>query len=236
MASTLERMLWCDSITPLGVPVLPLEKMTVARSSGVWRLSRRGESSRRAGESKALTAVDDFLERRRSLSRISSRKTMPSMASRLALARKIREVRMVRMPHCCDGRSHRFAPAVKFRFTGTLPARRTAMLASAPPTRGGQDHADHLSRAAQWLRSQRAQQQAADQASCRRSARCRWCRPCRIANQRRLAISMNLACKQIALVRGGIPPPSLSSSRMRCALAATVAVGGSGAPNETVTG
>ncbi len=32
--SALETMLWCVSITPLGLPVLPVVKMMVARASG----------------------------------------------------------------------------------------------------------------------------------------------------------------------------------------------------------
>ncbi len=38
----------CDSMTPLGVPVLPLEKMTAAMSSGFTRAARRDAGRKRA--------------------------------------------------------------------------------------------------------------------------------------------------------------------------------------------
>ncbi len=50
IASMFEMMLYCDSMTPFGVPVLPLEKMTVAIESGVCF----GASSR-AGIQRART-------------------------------------------------------------------------------------------------------------------------------------------------------------------------------------
>ena len=62
---------------------------------------------------------------------------MPSMASILAFARNIFDVRMVRMPHCCTAEAMDSRPAVKFRFTGTLPAIITPVFARAPATEEG---------------------------------------------------------------------------------------------------
>ena len=62
---------------------------------------------------------------------------MPSMFSKLALERNTREVRIVLMPHWAMADAMASLPAVKFRFTGTLPAKRMAMLTSEPPTEAG---------------------------------------------------------------------------------------------------
>ncbi len=56
---------------------------------------------------------------------------MPSGASSLAFARNCFAEITVVMPHCAIAAAMASRPAVKFRFTGTLPAMSTARLASA---------------------------------------------------------------------------------------------------------
>ncbi len=58
-----------------------------------------------------------------------------------ALATKAREVMMVFIEHWFMAASMASAPEVKFRFTGTLPAIRAAVFASAPPTDEGRSMA-----------------------------------------------------------------------------------------------
>ena len=67
----------------------------------------------------------------------SSRKTIPSISSSFALAKKMRDVRIVRMPHCWMAEVMASRPAVKLRLTGTFPASNTAIFARAPPIDGG---------------------------------------------------------------------------------------------------
>ena len=69
--------------------------------------------------------------------RTSSRNTIPSIFSKLALAKKIRDVMIVRMRHCATADAIASRPPVKFKLTGALPLRSTAMLAIAPPTDAG---------------------------------------------------------------------------------------------------
>ena len=68
---------------------------------------------------------------------ISSTKTIRDVSSICALDKKAREVRIVSMPHCWIAAVIASGPAVKFRLTGTLPARRMPTLTSAPPTEAG---------------------------------------------------------------------------------------------------
>ena len=69
-------------------------------------------------------------------------------------------------------------PAVKFKFTGTFPARRSAMFASAPPTDAGSNHSHHRLLPRSVFASS-AIAAGCRSGSCRSSARCRWCRPCK---------------------------------------------------------
>ena len=69
-------------------------------------------------------------------------------------------------------------PAVKFRFTGTLPAISVADVASAPPTVWRQQQADHFSDAAQCRRIHVASSRLPASAR-RRSVRGRWNPPWR---------------------------------------------------------
>ncbi len=69
--------------------------------------------------------------------RISSKKTIPGVSLTFALDKKTRDVRIVLMPHCRIAAAIASGPDVKFRLTGTFPAKNTAMLASAPPTEAG---------------------------------------------------------------------------------------------------
>ena len=127
--STLAMTLRWESITPLGLPVLPLENMMVASSpfSGA-RFA--------AGMNRARSRAWIFRAGLKFGSR-SSRKTMPSRSASLALARKAREVKMVRISHCPIAEDNDSSPAVKLRFTGILPASKMATLATAPPTVAG---------------------------------------------------------------------------------------------------
>ena len=61
----------------------------------------------------------------------SSSSTVPSGASSLAFARNCFAEITVVMPHCAMAAAMASRPAVKFRFTGTLPAMSTARFASA---------------------------------------------------------------------------------------------------------
>src|SRR5579872_6185920 len=118
-------------MTPLGVPVLPLEKITVARESGDF-LEQRSRAGRRRARSRALnfsSLVD--------LARMSSIYIAPCGVSSLALERNAFEVMIVEMRHCSMAADMASRPAVKFRLTGIVPASVMARLVSAPPTDGG---------------------------------------------------------------------------------------------------
>src|SRR5262245_2286822 len=134
-ASMFARTLRCDSITPFGMPVLPLEKITVASESTSFSGTNRRLSAA-AGRTAAATAIAALAAAGVSASR-SSRKTMPGISSSPALARNVRDVRIVRMPVRSIAAAIASRPTVKFRLTGTRPAIDVAMLASAPATEAG---------------------------------------------------------------------------------------------------
>ncbi len=64
-------------------------------------------------------------------------KTMPSRGSIFAFSRKRREVMMALMPHCAMAPFIAASPRVKFRFTGTLPAKDRPTFTSAPAVEAG---------------------------------------------------------------------------------------------------
>src|SRR5580698_2045096 len=118
-------------MTPLGVPVLPLEKMTAARSSGcTWPTRRRAGSNRAAAIVSALDAGVNAANK-------SSRNMVPGNSGSLAFSRKVREEKMVEIPHFSIACAMASSPAVKFRLTAVLPASVTPRFASAPPTDDG---------------------------------------------------------------------------------------------------
>src|SRR5579863_559408 len=130
-ASALAYRFQCESITPLGVPVLPLEKMTAAISAGFAEPSRE-----RAGASRAASSAESLSRRLKDPNR-SSTKTAPGGAAIPAFSRNAREEITVRMPQRSSECRIFSAPAVKLRFTAVLPARVTPRLARAPPTEAG---------------------------------------------------------------------------------------------------
>ena len=134
--SVLERMLWWESITPFGIPVVPLENITVASESGpcfsrLYRIRRRHEGSK-----KATMLIQGFCKGVISFI-TSSRRTVSFMAWSFALAMNVREVKVVRMPHCSAADAIASRPAVKLILTGILPASSTAIFAKAPPIDAG---------------------------------------------------------------------------------------------------
>ena len=102
--SALANTLAWVSITPLGAPVLPLEKMIVARFG---LASRRGPYRR----FRIDIGVNRAEINARSLSlpvtswRRSSRNAIPGISGRPAFSRNFRDVRMVLMPDCRIARS-----------------------------------------------------------------------------------------------------------------------------------
>ena len=134
--STFARMLACEIITPFGTPVLPLEKMTVASDLDVRSRPPYARRSHATGASLAsmsaaiLAATPTVLVR-------SSRNTMPTVSGIDALLRNRLDVTIVRIPLSATAVAIASGPAVKLRFTGTLPAVRTPMFARAPPTDAG---------------------------------------------------------------------------------------------------
>ena len=58
--SMLETMLRCESITPLGMPVEPLEKITVARESSLISLDMSQRRNRGRGSRRAASSVKNF--------------------------------------------------------------------------------------------------------------------------------------------------------------------------------
>jgi len=129
------RMLWCVSITPLGTPVLPLEKITVAISCGSAG-GQKSRSRRLAGNRRTAASINAFCVADVDAS-MSSRKIMPAIVSMPAFARKVFDVTIVRMPQRSIAAAIASWPAVKFRLTGMQPAIDVPMLASAPPTEAG---------------------------------------------------------------------------------------------------
>src|ERR1700722_3562253 len=116
---------------PLGVPVLPLEKMTAATSSGFVAPARLPAGNNRAAA--MVRALDVGLN----VASTSSKKTVPGSSGSLAFSRKVGEERMVEIPHTEMACAMASSPEVKFRFTAVLPASVTPRLASAPPTDEG---------------------------------------------------------------------------------------------------
>ncbi|OLC83469.1 MAG: hypothetical protein AUH72_04350 [Acidobacteria bacterium 13_1_40CM_4_65_8] len=129
------RMLRCDSITPFGTPVLPLEKMTVASESTSFSCTN-SRLIAAAGNTDVASATPIFAGPDVCSSK-SSRNTMPGISSRPAFDRNTREVRIVRMPQRSTAAVIASRPAVKFKLTGALPAMVVAIFASAPPTDAG---------------------------------------------------------------------------------------------------
>ena len=91
-------------MTPLGTPVMPLEKMTAASESGV----RRPRREQRRGAKRAASQRAQLGERRGGLEQDLRCRPCRAAASIFALARKAREVMTVRMPHCSMARLHGF--------------------------------------------------------------------------------------------------------------------------------
>ena len=84
-ASAFEIRFQCDNITPLGVPVLPLEKITAAKSSGFPVPAKR-----RVESSLAASAAFAFANGVK-VGSTSSRNTSPGSSGSLAFSRNTRD-------------------------------------------------------------------------------------------------------------------------------------------------
>ena len=129
------------------------------------------------------------------------------------------------IPHCVDRRVMASRPAVKFRFTGTLPGERRAMFASAPPTEGG-SRMPTFSRPAGRRANPAREQQRRRPARGRRSVAGRWRRPWRSGSSGGSRVRMNCACSRspaggAASSRRCRAPDRLA--RLRAAVASTAA-------------
>ena len=122
-------------MTPLGTPVLPLEKTIVASDSESPSFAKSRDSAE-AGRTNAMANMRAFA-RDVNPAITSSRKTMPSIGAISARAMNFRDVRMVVIPQRSTAPAIDSRPAVKFRFTDVLPASAVATFASAPPTDAG---------------------------------------------------------------------------------------------------
>src|SRR5882724_6015174 len=98
-------------MTPLGLPVLPLEKMIVATLSGPRLPGLQALSMIRLGNRKAFAAVKTFCHAW-TLRKMSSRKIIRSIGSILAFARNTLELRIKRIPHCSTADDIAAFPAV----------------------------------------------------------------------------------------------------------------------------
>ena len=224
-------MLRCVSTTPFGTPVLPLEKMMAATGSS----PPPGTNSRpriHAGRTYAATSIHTF-DIVAICAMMSSRYTIPGTGSMPAFDRNSRDVRIVLMRHCSIADAIVSGPAVKFRFTATLPASDTPMFASAPPTDAGSSR-PILGSCGNRRRTQR--ESSSDATSARPNVSRlpvesamqndhHWC----LAVRTNWRPSSSSACRRS---RATCAPSSMIASRA----AAAVVVGGSGAPKATVTG
>jgi hypothetical protein len=94
-------MLWCVSITPLGSPVLPLEKITVARSSSVRLIAPRAAFNKRYGSSHAINNAVNFSATRGFSNTSSSSKVRPGISILGKRSRNAFEVTVVCRLHWC---------------------------------------------------------------------------------------------------------------------------------------
>ena len=230
--SMLDRMFRCESITPFGMPVLPLEKITDVRSSA---LSACGTSQREMaedGSTNAVTSMPSF-ETAENPCSTSSRYSMPSIGSMDAFFRKIREVMIVRISARSTAAAMASRPMVKLRLTATLPASVVPMFASAPPTEAGRTR-PMLRSSGATRRSQRESSRPATSTLPNRSVR-----PDESAiekdHQRRFAVRMNSVASVSDAGRRTVATWQASSIIARRVLAA-VAGDATGLPNATMTG
>ena len=236
IASTLESMLKCERTTPFGSPVLPLLKMIVAGSSTVGRRSGPGEplqepDRREPGDRQRAQPIRRGRSPPRCLRARSARR--PPGSSSLAFSRKVRLVTTVRSPACRAADSIPALPDVKLRLTEARPAidaarftRAAATLdGSRMPTFGPSPQCGRRARASATAPARapipetrgRCRSAKASRAGCRRARRMNpWC------SGRRSALRWAQA--------------SWSRSWIACRTAWRGVSGGSGAPNETVTG
>ena len=131
-------MLRCVSTTPFGSPELPLVNSTLASA----RSPRFGSPSRRAhhwfGSTHAASSHGTSARRPPHASSSAFRSTVRGGQGKLgSFARTASAVITVAMPPILRLCSSAARPAVKLRFTGTLPAAMIARLAMNGPTPGG---------------------------------------------------------------------------------------------------
>ena len=155
----------------------------------------------------------------------SSMKTISARCSTFALARNMREVRIVPMRHCCRAAVRASGPAVKLRLTGTFPARSTPILANAPATEGG-SRSPTIASCGHCFCAQRASNRLPTSAFPYVRSR-----PLESVMQKenhcRLAAAMNRRCSRSRAVRRyctAAPPSSMTA----CRTSSAFAVDGSG--------
>jgi hypothetical protein len=230
--SMFERMLRCESMTPFGMPVLPLEKITDVRSSAVAACGTSQREMARAGSTKAVTSVTIFETAPNSFI-TSSRNTMPSIGSMDAFFRKIRDVMIVRISARSTAAAIASRPMVKLRLTATLPGQRRADVGQRASDGRREHQADVLLRR-RLARSQRESSRPATSTLPNRSLR-----PDESAiendHQRRFAVRMNRTASVSVAGRRMVAtwqPSSIIARRVRAAVAGAA----TGLPNATMTG
>ena len=126
-------------MTPLGSPVLPLEKMTVARSSradalGLPMTQARVPAGQRAGI--LPSARRTFSRANGGLAARSSRKTVSTGTVSFIFSRNIRDVMTVPSPHCCADRRR---ASLRTRYNSNSPAPCPAAARHDSPARPARD-------------------------------------------------------------------------------------------------
>src|SRR5262249_60985747 len=132
----LARILWWVSITPLGSPVLPLEKITVARSSVVERRAPRAFLRSLNGKVQASSSAISFSLSFGDSSTSSSKSLRAGTSIPGKRSRKALEVTTVCRLHWRAQKGRISLFAVDFFLTGNQSRRVGALLTNPPPPDG----------------------------------------------------------------------------------------------------